>query len=444
MAMFFGGSFLGPAGTPTAPLSGQLQRVGRPSDDAFVPIRSQTIPDSASNSSDDSALLEVLSPGGTGVRSSTPPPAAAAAVQAPPPPPRPSTPLTPRQRHGSFYQSGRAGVAVGSSALVPLGYLADRGGDSCPGTPRSATLPKPSNFLQFEPLEKLPRAKLESGTLALHGPSHKICWNFLVIGAPQTGKSSFINHFRAVTTHSDKWPAASVGRCGKFGTTSVDPFPNRVAAPSWILIDTPGKLYDRLDDDNSEDSMLLARLFGGVPWKTRLVGRGAVPLDDVDCDSTHRPHHCIITVSAVDIVKDMGFMQKIWLKPRYVPSDHADELVKYLNTIVTKVRDLMGDRAPFVVVTHWDIVCPGSPNIDAVKAALMTLGQCIPVGRCYFVSLAAQQSAALAMATTALGSGHASLDGAVDAFSRKEMLRLHRDLMNDVTWQLNQGKQRGF
>jgi hypothetical protein len=452
--MFFGTNrLLGPSSAnPPAPLTGQLQPLQRRGVgvDQFAPIRTVAIVDSGSSDSDDEesgydrdsrANVPTLNLFSTAPLEQPLPRDQGAFAMRPTATPTSGggTPLTPRRTASFGMPAGRSLGRVGSGALVALGML-QRGTDSCPGTPRRSPVLQPEPFLEVDHHDGEAKARERSGS-----PRAKPCWRVIVIGPPRSGKSSFINDFRAVTTHSDKWPVAPVGTCGKYGTTSVDPFPNRLSSPSWLLIDTPGRLHADLENDMSDDSILLSRLFDGVPWKTRLVGSGALPMSEVsalEAVPSHRPHHCVITIAGHALVKDMGFMQRVWLRPRFVPADHSKQVVEELRGLVTKVRDLLGDRAPVVVITHWDLVCGRTPSLDAVKAALQVLDSCIPAGRCYFVSVAAQQSTALSMSSghDASSSVHHQLDEAIDAFSRKEMLRLHRDVTNDVLWVAKQQK----
>lgn len=45
--------------------------------------------------------------------------------------------------------------------------------------------------------------------------------NILVIGTPQSGKSSFINTYRECVAFHGRWPAAPVGACGGAGTLTI-------------------------------------------------------------------------------------------------------------------------------------------------------------------------------------------------------------------------------
>jgi len=256
--------------------------------------------------------------------------------------------------------------------------------------------------------------------------------NLLVIGGTQVGKSSLINTYRAVVTHNEKWPMAPVGICGRYGTTVVDPCPNHSTAPTWLLIDTPGKTYMDIDDDDSDDAIVLSRLFEGVEWKTKLLGKGSISvsaLSQQDPTPLHKAHQCIVVVNVCDLVVDKGRMRALRWADRYEPTPQAPLVVTYLQSLLHRIRELQEDTPPFVVVTQMDrmggVACAG-----AREAALISLRKCATVNSIYFTACPSfdagprERENPLAYTT--------------DVDTRSEVLRLHQDIMSSVSWSIVQ------
>ncbi|ORC91936.1 GTP-binding protein [Trypanosoma theileri] len=241
----------------------------------------------------------------------------------------------------------------------------------------------------------------------------------LVIGAPQVGKSSLVNSYRAAVTSNTKWPAAPVGICGFCGTTTVDPFPNHPTEPTWLCIDTPGKLYD------AKDQVLLERLFAGMPWKTRLAGKDALQLEQIErlpIVNENKAHQCIIVVPATDLIEDNGWMSVFQLKSRYSPAPDAEGVVMYLRNLVCTIRPFLYDASPFVVVTKMDLV-GGAGNSLSRNLISSLLTQCIPINRLYF---------------SASPDDHSTYGTkcrlVVDRDTRESLLRLHEDISMTFRW----------
>ena len=256
--------------------------------------------------------------------------------------------------------------------------------------------------------------------------------NILVIGGTQVGKSSLINTYRSVITHNEKWPMAPVGICGRYGTTVVDPCPNHPTAPTWLLIDTPGKTYADVDDDDSDDTIVLNRLFEGVEWKTKLLGKGSISvsaLSQQDPTPLHKAHQCILVVNVCDLVTDKGLMRTFRFANRYEPAPQAPMVVAYLQSLLHRLRELQNDTPPFVVVTQMDKV-GGVACVGAREAALISLRKCATVNSIYFT------------ACPSLDAGPRERENPIsfttDVDTRSEILRLHQDVMSSVSWSICQ------
>ncbi|KAH9601449.1 hypothetical protein LSM04_002030 [Trypanosoma melophagium] len=243
--------------------------------------------------------------------------------------------------------------------------------------------------------------------------------HILILGAPQVGKSSLVNSYRAAVTSNTKWPAAPVGICGFCGTTTVDPFPNHPTEPTWLCIDTPGKLYD------AEDQLLLERLFTGMPWKTRLAGKDALRSEQIErlpVVSDNKAHQCIIVVPATDLIEDNGWMSFFQLRPRYSPAPDAEGVLMYLRDLVCTVRPFLYDASPFVVVTKMDLV-GGAGNSLSRNLISSLLSRCIPTNRLYFSASPDDHS------TYESKSRHN-----IDCDTRESLLRLHEDISMTFRW----------
>lgn len=268
------------------------------------------------------------------------------------------------------------------------------------------------------------------------------CRNVLVLGPSQSGKSSFINAYRAVVQGHTKWPVAPVGLCGRFGTCSIEHLPNSLYNPTQVLTDTPGRWF-KLDgtnghpaqaearqlegevelaapkgqDEKSEDQRLLGLLFDGLP-KTKLVGPKAVRVSDLSSDPSFKPHQCIIVLSAIDFVQTEG--SYFW--KRCVPKPEAENLRLQLRDLLDEIRSLQHDRAPFVVITHLDRL-QGYRAEPCMREILRT---CVPSNRCYFVELPDSQ----------VVSSHTSV---LNRRTVQEILKLHQEMMMDIGWAVESG-----
>lgn len=243
--------------------------------------------------------------------------------------------------------------------------------------------------------------------------------NLLVIGAPQVGKSMFINAYRAAVTNTLKWPTAPVGICGFYGTTSVEPFPNHPTEPSWMLIDTPGRFYDR------ENELLLEKLVEGMPWKTKLAGAKALTVSEV-ADlvpiAANAAHQCVIVVPATDLVEDYGWGNVLRLRSRYVAAPDAGQVVLYLKSLASMLRALLNDAAPFVLISKMDRL--GGCNCYAAREAILALvGQCVPVNRVFFAAFPESTSAMSFKQNLTL-----------DSTTRENLIQMHEEICFAVQW----------
>ncbi|RNC41224.1 GTP-binding protein [Trypanosoma cruzi] len=241
----------------------------------------------------------------------------------------------------------------------------------------------------------------------------------LIIGAPQVGKSSLVNSYRAAVTNNTKWPAAPVGICGFCGTTTVDPFPNHPSEPTWLCIDTPGRFYD------AGSQQLLQKLFLGVPWKTRLAGKDALRPEEIErlpVVSENSAHQCIVVVSAIDLIQDNGWMNVFFWKSRYESAPDADGVVMNLQGLISSVRSFLHDASPFVVISKMDLV-GGAGNAAARRAISSMLARCIPLNRLYFCASPNDES-----------SYETKHPRTVDLDTRVSLIRLHEDLSLAFRW----------
>ena len=292
----------------------------------------------------------------------------------------------------------------------------------------------------------------------------KPCANILVLGPRQVGKSNFINAYRSVNTSNSKWPVAPVGVCGKYGTTSLDPCPNNPQSPSWILVDTPGRLYANLhsttassgsldsplgegaspqslsgrshtqDEYDGNDALLLTHLFSGLPWKTRLQGHKSLPLAELGELPTveeNRPHHCVVVLSARELLTVEG--SRIW--PRYVPSPALPNLRKHMADFLEYLRHLLGERAPFIVVTHMDNFSWRKSAEARIRSELRAF---VPVNRLYFVDLPESETnigSPTAVPKASPGVSNAAAAGSsISTATRTTLLQLHQDILSDISW----------
>lgn len=243
--------------------------------------------------------------------------------------------------------------------------------------------------------------------------------NILVLGAPQVGKSLFINSYRAAVTNTTRWPAAPVGVSGFYGTTTVEPFPNHPREPTWLCIDTPGRLY------TAEYEVLLEKLTQGMPWKTKLVGpkaRSLAEIEDITCIAANQAHQCVVVVPATELIVDDGWLNTLLWRTRYHPADGVADTILYLKSLVSSLRALMNDASPFVVVTKMDRF-GGAGCAPGCAAVVSLLGQCVPVNRVYFT--AAVENRAL------LATGRAMV---LESSTRQNLVRLHEDICFAVQW----------
>ncbi|RNF03234.1 GTP-binding protein [Trypanosoma rangeli] len=241
----------------------------------------------------------------------------------------------------------------------------------------------------------------------------------LVIGAPQVGKSSLINSYRAAVTNNAKWPAAPVGICGFCGTTTIDPFPNHPTEPTWLCIDTPGRFYD------AGSRRILKKLCSGVPWKTRLAGNDALSpeeLEGLPTVSENSPHQCIVVVPATDLIQDNGWTSFLFFMSRYEAAPDAEGVVMNLQGLVSTLRPFLHDASPFVVISKMDLV-GGAGNTTARRAIVSMLTRCIPVNRLYFCACPNDES-----------SHEKKLLLRLDPDTRVSLIRLHEDLSLAFRW----------
>ncbi|KAG5467096.1 hypothetical protein LSCM1_01277 [Leishmania martiniquensis] len=243
--------------------------------------------------------------------------------------------------------------------------------------------------------------------------------NLLVLGAPQVGKSLFINQYRAAITNTTRWPAAPVGIAGFYGTTTVEPFPNHARLPTWLCIDTPGCLY------TEKNEVLLEKLTEGIPWKTKLRGPNALTLSQVKSlfpITANKAHQCIIVVPATDLIKGEGWANWLLRRQRYRPSDGAADTVLYLKNLTSSLRALMNDVSPFVVVTKMDRF-GGAGSRAACAALISILGQCVPVNRVYFTAAVEGRAPQ--------GPGRTMV---LESSTKQNLVRLHEDICLTVQW----------
>ncbi|XQJ31443.1 hypothetical protein NXY56_007555 [Leishmania guyanensis] len=243
--------------------------------------------------------------------------------------------------------------------------------------------------------------------------------NILVLGAPQVGKSLFINSYRAAITNTTRWPAAPVGISGFYGTTTVEPFPNHPQDPAWLCIDTPGSLY------TEKDGILLQKLTEGMPWKTKLRGPNALTLsqiDDIPPIPANKAHQCIIVVPATALIEDNGWVNTLLWRNRYRSSDGAPDTVFYLKSLTSSLRALMNDASPFFVVTKMDKF-GGAGSRAACAALISILSQCVPVNRVYFTA-AVENRALFATDRTIV----------LERSTKRNLVRLHEDICLAVQW----------
>lgn len=243
--------------------------------------------------------------------------------------------------------------------------------------------------------------------------------NILVLGAPHVGKSLFINSYRAAVTNSTRWPTAPVGICGFYGTTTVEPFPNHPREPTWLCIDTPGRLY------TTENEVLLERLVEGMPWKTRLLGPKALSLSQVEelvPIDANRADQCVVVVPATDLVEDNGWVSILLGRHRYSPAPQAASAVIYIKRLVSSLRGLMNDAPPYVVVSKMDKL-GGADSPAACRAVSSLLGQCIPINRIFFSAFMEDLSS--------LSKGHTI---ELDSSTRNNLIQLHEAISQTVQW----------
>lgn len=243
--------------------------------------------------------------------------------------------------------------------------------------------------------------------------------NILVVGAPQVGKSLFINTYRAAVTGGLQWPKAPVGICGFYGTTSVEPFPDRATGSSFMLVDTPGRFY------SAKDELLLGKLLRGMPWRSKLVGSNCLTsseIEDIFPIAANETHQCVIVVPADDLVEDLGWTQTFLLQPRFAPATDADAVVLCIKGLVSLLRTLMNGEPPFVVISKMDKV-GGCGNAALRQAILSLVGQCVLTNRVFFSGFTSDGTAL-----------ELQKNLEVDHATRENMLNLHRDICFAVQW----------
>lgn len=258
-------------------------------------------------------------------------------------------------------------------------------------------------------------------------PKKKQVPHILIVGNPQSGKSTLINAYRASVCLGSRWPSAPTGMCGLEGTTRVDGYPNNIERPQWVLVDTPGRVYDT-SKSNTGDEDLLDLLIRGIPWKTR-IGL-STHLDTIPPSPHHKCHHCIIVVNALNFVVDRGQWALLRLQSRYACSGNAGLAFLQLQHLVSSVRTLLNDTPPYVVVTHMDLV--GGVDSAARGLLLQTLSKCISPLRTYFVACTEQP-----LLVPREESRSAALDGV------KELRKLHQDLLKSLHWLAEQSEEDG-
>ncbi|KAG8343520.1 hypothetical protein ERJ75_001745100 [Trypanosoma vivax] len=329
-----------------------------------------------------------------------------------------------QQRHGN---SQALSCTTGAVAPVISSLEAETAASSClvredctmlEGANCFSGLPTPDGSARCRGL----RIQCESHRQeSLVGCDHQVM-RVLVVGAPQVGKSSLINYYRAAVTNGTKWPAAPVGICGYHGTVTVDPFPDSAVEPSWLCIDTPGKFYD------DKELPLLSHLLDGLPWKTKLLGEGGVAsslerLEELSAAPENKAHQCIIVCPATDLVRDHGWVAALQLKSRYESAPDANGAVSALRKIVAFVRSYFNGQPPFVVVTKMDLV-GGAGNGAARRIIFHHLSYCVPVNRVYLCACPDDGPFCGVSGRTLL-----------DQDTRMSLLKMHKDISSAFFWQ---------
>ncbi|CCW68995.1 unnamed protein product [Phytomonas sp. Hart1] len=216
-----------------------------------------------------------------------------------------------------------------------------------------------------------------------------------------------------------RWPSAPVGRCGFHGTTSLDPYPDRLPCPSRVFVDTPGYCYEIGDGE------LLQKLVEGLPWKMRLVGMDAISLDEVKAlvsVPSNRCCQCVVVIPATDLVEDVGWVQNLLWQRQYIPARDVEGVVSHLKKFVTYLQALPGNIAAFIVISKMDKV-GGCENRHTRRVILDVLETCIPINHIFFSEFPVER-----------GSVRSKSNYLPDNSTRESLRQLHEELYTCLDW----------
>jgi GTPase SAR1 family protein len=282
------------------------------------------------------------------------------------PSPTVATPTALGERRASFTSMARTTGGIGSSsaAVVPaLGPLALVPLQRQPSpqqtqviTPTTPPAPSPRQPVALV----MPPAQAPASPPGPLTPT-EMPRTVLVLGGAGTGKSSLINAFRQLTSPSQRWERAPVGRIGRNSTATVAAYYNTSHGDrrpaTWCFVDYPGRIFGDLNDDTTRDGRLLRVMLRGLPQGAHVAGRAAFTLEQLEAladgvPGVPRPEHILVTVSARDLVGE----SRAWLGLRQAVTDSpsATSTTNYLATLLDFLHHYTDGCVPHVVVTHMD------------------------------------------------------------------------------------------